>query len=90
MRVRNMRSWTLAREQSYRPQAARRRSAPDPAPVTSELCDPDDDVRLEIGQRRRDDDIADPYGRDRAAYVRAYDDIADAVDRVGEVLVGKS
>ncbi|GAB2571061.1 arsenate reductase/protein-tyrosine-phosphatase family protein [Microlunatus antarcticus] len=38
----------------------------------------------------RDDDVADPYGRDRAAYVRAYDDIADAVDRVGEVLVGKS
>ncbi|MGI3785739.1 MAG: hypothetical protein ACRYG2_33755, partial [Janthinobacterium lividum] len=36
-----------------------------------------------------EDDIADPYGRDEAAYRRAFEEIADAVDRVGE-LVGKS
>ena len=33
-----------------------------------------------------DDDIADPYGRDAAAYRRAYAEIVDAVDRVGDVV----
>jgi protein-tyrosine phosphatase len=35
----------------------------------------------------RADDIADPYGREHAAYRRAYEEITDAVARVAEVLV---
>lgn len=34
----------------------------------------------------RTDDIDDPYGLDAAAYPRAFDAIADAVDRIGTVL----
>jgi protein-tyrosine phosphatase len=34
----------------------------------------------------RDDDIADPYGREGAAYRRAFDQVADAVDRISGVL----
>ncbi len=35
----------------------------------------------------RDDDIADPYGRADAAYRRAFEEIADAVRRIGAALV---
>lgn len=37
----------------------------------------------------RKDDIADPYGRSDAAYRRAFDEVADAVDRVAAVLAPK-
>ncbi|SEQ58219.1 arsenate reductase/protein-tyrosine-phosphatase family protein [Microlunatus flavus] len=35
----------------------------------------------------RQDDIADPYGRDQQAYERAFGEVADAVDRLAAVLV---
>lgn len=35
----------------------------------------------------RGDDIADPYGLDAVAYQQAFDEVADAVDRISSVLV---
>ena len=36
----------------------------------------------------REDDVADPYGRDDQAFRRAFDAVTDAVDRVARVVVG--
>lgn len=48
-------------------------------------------IPLAAAQRRfrpdpREDDIADPYGREDAAYRRAFAEVADAIDRITAVL----
>ena len=43
-------------------------------------------ARRRFRGRPREDDIADPYGREDAAYRRAFDEVAAAVDRISVAL----